>query len=87
MQEKRQFVEIENLNGKIEKAEIFAKIKSKRDDKVYVLLTTDEAIGEEVNMSVGYIYEKSEKVNLELVENPEELNYVYSLINNALKEV
>ena len=87
MQEERQFVEIENLNGEIEKVEIFAEINSQRDNKVYVLLTPDEAIEEEVNMAIGYIYEENCKMNLELVENEEELNYVYSLINRALREV
>lgn len=87
MQEERQFIEVENLNGEIEKVEIFAEIKSKRDNKVYVLLTPDEVIEEEVNMAIGYIYEENGKMNLELVENEEELNYVYSLINNALSEV
>lgn len=86
MQEERQFVEIENLNGEIQKVEIFAEIKSKRDDKVYVLLTPDETINEEVNMIVGHVYEDNGKMNLEIVENQEELNYVYSLINNSLKE-
>ena len=87
MQEERKFVEIENLNGEIEKVEIFAEINSERDNKVYVLLTPDEAIEEEVNMAIGYIYEENGKMNLELVENEEELNYVYSLINRALREV
>jgi len=86
MQEKRQFIEVENLNGEIEKVEIFAEINSQRDNKIYVLLTPDEVIGEEVNIAVGYIYEQNGKMNLELVENGEELNYVYSLINNALRE-
>lgn len=86
MQEERQFIEVENLNGEIQKVEIFAEIKSERDNKVYVLLTPDEEIKEEVNMSIGYIYEENGKMNLELVENQEELNYVYSLINKVLKE-
>ena len=86
MNEERQFIEVENLNGEIEKVEIFAKVKSQRDDKVYVLLTPDEVIEENVNMAIGYIYEENGRMNLELVENQEELNYVYSLINNALKE-
>lgn len=87
MQEQRQFIEVENLNGEIEKIEIFAEIKSKKDDKVYVLLTPDEVIEKEVNMAVGYIYEEDGKMNLELVENIEELNYVYSLVNNELRKV
>jgi len=87
VQEERQFIEIENLNGEIEKVEIFAEIKSERDNKVYVLLTTDEVIENEVNMAIGYVYEENGKMNLEIVENKEELNYVYSLINENLKEV
>ena len=87
MQEERQFIEVENLNGEIEKVEIFAEIKSERDNKVYVLLTTDEVIENEVNMAIGYVYEENGKMNLEIVENKEELNYVYSLINKNLKEV
>lgn len=87
MQDERQFIEVENLNGEIEKVEIFAEIKSERDNKVYVLLTTDEVIESEVNMAIGYVYEENGKMNLEIVENQEELNYVYSLINKNLKEV
>ena len=83
----RQFIEVENLNGEIEQVEIFAEIKSQRDDKVYVLITSDETIEEEVNMTVGYIYEEDGKMNLELIESEEELNYVYSLINKSLMEV
>lgn len=86
MEEERQFIEVENLNGEIEKVEIFAEIKSDRDNKVYVLLTPDKVIGEEVNMAIGYVYEESGKMNLELVENQEELNYVSTLINKTLKE-
>lgn len=83
----RQFIEVENINGEIEKVEIFAEIKSKRDDKLYVLLTSDEEIKDEVGMSVGHIYEENGKMNLELIENDEELNYVYSLVNETLMEV
>lgn len=87
LEEERMFVELESLNGEIEQVEIFAEIKSERDNKTYVLLTPDKEIGLEVNMSIGYIYEKEGKMNLELVENEEELNYVYSLINKSLMEV
>lgn len=82
----RQFIEVENINGEIEKVEIFAEIKSKRDDKLYVLFTSDEEIKEEVGMTVGYVYEENGKMNLELVEDIEELNYVYSLVNETLME-
>ncbi len=87
MQESRKFVEVENQNGEIEKVEIIAELKSKKDDKVYVLLTSDEKIGEYINMAVGHIYKENGKYSLELVENQEELRYVYSLITDSLKEV
>lgn len=82
----RQFIEVENINGEIEKVEIFDEIKSKRDDKLYILFTSDEEIKEDVGMTVGYVYEENGKMNLELVEDIEELNYVYSLVNETLME-
>ena len=85
-QDERKFIEVENLNGEIEKVEIFAEVKSERDNKVYVLMTPDETIEEEVNITIGCIYEKNDKLNLDLIENEEELNYVYSLINKSLME-
>lgn len=84
--DERQFIEVENLNGEIEKIEIFAEIKSERDDKTYVLLTNDDDIGEEVNMEVGFIYEENDRMILELVDDINEINYVYSLINKTLME-
>ena len=69
MEDERQFIEIENLNGELQKVEIFAEINSKRDDKTYVLITPDENIGDEVNMEIGYVYEENGRMVLELVEN------------------
>lgn len=83
--EERNFVEVENLNGEKEKVEIFAQVNSERDNKTYVLLTPDETIGEKVNVAVGYIYEEDGKTSLELVENPEELNYAFSLVQKVLR--
>ena len=80
----RQFIEIENINGEVEKVEIFAEIKSKRDNKYYVLMTADETIEEEVNVAIGHIYKDNNKMNVELIENEEEINYVYSLLNEMM---
>jgi len=86
MKKEKEFIELENENGEIQKIEIFGEVKSERDNKVYVLFTTDEELKDEVNMTVGYIYEENDRMNLEIVENDEELNYVFDLINKALEE-
>ena len=38
----REYIEIENDFGEVEKAEIICTIKSEQDDKEYVILTQDE---------------------------------------------
>ena len=86
MDVKREFIEIENLKGETQKVEVFAEIKSKRDDKVYVLLTPDETIGDEVNISIGHIHDEDGKIILELVESEEEIKYVSSLLDEVLAE-
>ena len=86
MLDERTFVEVENLKGEIEKIEIFAEIKSEKEDKTYVLMTGEESIGEEVNISIGYIYDEEDQTKIKLVEDQEEISYVSSLINKALKE-
>ena len=53
MNEEREFVEIVNADGTVDKVEFIGTINSKRDDKVYALLTDDEVIGEDVNVIVG----------------------------------
>lgn len=80
------FIEIENLNGEVETVEVIAKVNSKKDDKTYILFTPDSEIKDEVNVGIGYVYEENGKDNLEIITNHEEINYVYSLINNEYGE-
>lgn len=86
MNKDRQFIEIENLNGEKEQVEIISTIKSKRDNKTYVILTTDKEIGEDVSVNIGYLYLEDNKLNLELVKEIEEINYVNSLIEEIVRE-
>ena len=74
-----------NLSEK-EKIEIFAQVKSEKDNKLYVLLTPDEEINDEVNIAIATLEEKENEFYINLVENQEELNYVYDLIIKSLKE-
>ncbi|MBE6155252.1 MAG: hypothetical protein E7164_00655 [Firmicutes bacterium] len=74
----RDFIEVEDLTGEIQKIEIVAKVKD--NNKNYILYTMDEILGDEVNVSVGYIYEKNNKIFLEGVESAAQINYIYSLL-------
>lgn len=81
MIEDREFVEIVNDDGTIEKVEFIGTINSKRDDNVYVLLTADEVIGDEVNVVFGRIYEEDGKEYIDYLKDEEEINYVNSLLD------
>lgn len=82
----REFIEVINQNNEKEKIEIFAQVKSEKDNKLYVLLTPDEEINDEVNIAIATLEEKENEFYINLVENQEELNYVYDLIIKSLKE-
>ena len=51
-----------------------------------MLLTPDEEINDEVNIAIATLEEKENEFYINLVENQEELNYVYDLIIKSLKE-
>ena len=82
----RTFIEVINQNNEKEKVEIFAQVKSDKDNKLYILLTPDEQINEEVNIAIATLEEKEHELYINLVEDEKELNYVYDLIIEALKE-
>lgn len=77
-------IQIENADGTKFTAEIIAGVNSKKEQKKYILFVTDSSYHNPVEMSVGYIYKDKNQMNLKLVENSEELNYVYSLISEVL---
>ena len=82
----RKFIEVINQNNEKEKIEIFAQVKSEKNNKLYVLLTPDEEINDEVNIAIATLEEKENEFYMNLVEDQEELNYVYDLIIKSLKE-
>ena len=86
MEDEREYIEIENSDGKLEQIEVIAQIKSKRDNKVYLILTPDKEIGETINVSIGYIYENDDSKTIEFVKNEEEIKYINSLLNEILKD-
>ncbi len=81
MNDERNFVEIVNADGTVDSVELVGTIDSKRDDKVYVVLTEDEVIGEEVNVTFGYIYEEDGKEYIDYLTDKEEIDYVNSLLD------
>ena len=81
MKEERNFIEIEGADGAIEVVELVGTINSKRDDKVYAILTDDEVIGEDVNVTFGYIYEENGKEYIDYLKDKEEIDYVNSLLD------
>ena len=81
MNEEREFVEIVNADGSIDTVEFIGTINSKRDDKVYALLTADEVIGEDVNVIFGRIYSEDGKEYIDYLTDKEEIDYVNSLLD------
>ncbi len=81
MKDKREFIEIVNADGFVDVVEFIGTINSKRDNKVYALLTDDEVIGEDVNVTFGYIYEEDGKEYINYLTDKEEIDYVNSLLD------
>ena len=51
--EERTIVNVKDENGDVEEIEIISQISSTRDDKEYIIYTTDKQIEDEVNINVG----------------------------------
>ena len=81
MNEEREFVEIVNADGSIDTVEFIGTINSKRDDKVYALLTDDDVIGDEVNVTFGRIYKEDGIEYIDYLTDDEEIDYVNSLLD------
>ena len=86
MNEERNFIEIVGDDGTSKKMELIDVIGSKRDDKEYLILTPDEEIGEEVNIVMAFVYEEDGKDYIEVLKDQEEIDYVYSLLDEAVGE-
>ena len=84
--EEKYYIEIENIAGEVEKAELIGFVPSEIDEKTYVVLTKDETIGDEVNVIVGTL-EQEEDVNIFTeIESDEEFEYVVSLMEKLPSE-
>ena len=81
MNEEREFVEIVNPDGSVDTVEFIGIINSKKDDTVYALLTDDEVIGDEVNVTFGKIYQEDGKEYIDYLTDKEEIDYVNSLLD------
>lgn len=79
--EEREFVEIVNADGSIDKVEFIGVVESKRDDKIYAILTDDKEIGEEISVTFGLIYEEDGKEYIDYLTDDEEIDYVNSLLD------
>lgn len=81
MSEEREFIELFGEDGTTQKMELIGVVKSKKEDKEYLILTQDEMIDDEVNIVMAYVYEENGMDYVEVLKDQEEINYVYSLLD------
>ena len=79
--EDRTIVNVKDDNGDVEEIEIITQISSTRDDKEYIIYTTDKQIEDEVNINIGIIKDGF----LEVIEDNDEIDYVMSLIGSIVE--
>ena len=82
----KDIIEIIGDDGQKMNMELITVVKSKKDDKEYLVLTQDEEIGEEVNIVMAYAYEEDGKDYIEVLKDQEEIDYVYSLLDELVGE-
>lgn len=82
----KDIIEIIGDDGQRMDMELITVVKSKKDDKEYLVLTQDEEIGEEVNIVMAYAYEEDGKDYIEVLKDQEEIDYVYSLLDELVGE-
>ena len=82
----KDIIEIIGDDGQKMDMELITVVKSKKDDKEYLVLTQDEDIGEEVNIVMAYAYEEDGKDYIEVLKDQEEIDYVYSLLDELVGE-
>lgn len=82
----KDIIEIIGDDGQKMDMELITVVKSKKDDKEYLVLTQDEEIGEEVNIVMAYAYEEDGKDYIEILKDQEEIDYVYSLLDELVGE-
>ena len=82
----REFIDIIGDDGTKQEMELIGVVNSKRDDKEYLILTQEEEIGEEVNIVIAYAYEEDGMDYIDVVKEQEEIDYVYSLLDELAGE-
>ena len=82
----KDIIEIIGDDGQKMDMELITVVKSKKDDKEYLVLTQVEEIGEEVNIVMAYAYEEDGKDYIEVLKDQEEIDYVYSLLDELVGE-
>lgn len=82
----KDIIEIIGDDGQKMDMELITVVKSKKDDKEYLVLTQDEEIGEEVNIVMAYAYEEDGEDYIEVLKDQEEIDYVYSLLDELVGE-
>ena len=84
--EERALIDIVGADGTTQKMELIAIVESKKDEKEYLILTQDENIGDDVNIVMAYVYEEDGIDYIEVVKEQEEIDYVYSLLDEMAGE-
>ena len=82
----KEYIEIFEEDGTLNKYELITTIKSDRDNKIYYIMTANEEIGEEIDYFVGYVLEDDEDYNITMVDDDNELDYVEMLIDREVGE-
>ena len=83
--DERKMIKI-NDNGVEKEIEVIAIVPSKIDDKKYAVYTFDKEIGDEVNIDIAVLRSKDNISYLETIENEDELDYAYFLMNEIINE-
>ena len=82
----KDIIEIIGDDGQKMDMELISVVKSKRDDKEYLILTQDEVGADEVNIVMAYVYEEDGEDYIEVLKEQEEIDYVYSLLDELVGE-
>ena len=81
----KNLVEILDDDGQVRRFELVRELSSKKDDRVYLILTDDKEIKEEVTIHIGSLLKDGENSHFELVTDEDEIKYVYGLMEEDIR--